>query len=78
MKTYYRISWVIRQIFFLSVQNNQVGRVAQSVGHLTRKSWVLGLIPVLVAYFRLFFRLFQEGQLSVTGKSKCTKYWLTA
>ena len=22
--------------------------------------------------------LFQEGQLSVTGESKCTKYWLTA
>ena len=22
--------------------------------------------------------LFQEGQLSVTGKSMCTKYWLTA
>ena len=23
-------------------------------------------------------RLFQEGQLSVTGESMCTKYWLTA
>ena len=22
--------------------------------------------------------LFKEGQLSVTGKSMCTKYWLTA
>ena len=22
--------------------------------------------------------LFQEGQLSITGKSMCTKYWLTA
>ena len=22
--------------------------------------------------------LFQEGQLSVTGQSMCTKYWLTA
>ena len=22
--------------------------------------------------------LFQEGQLSVTGESMCTKYWLTA
>ena len=24
------------------------------------------------------FPLFQEGQLSVTGGSMCTKYWLTA
>ena len=23
-------------------------------------------------------QLFQEGQLSVTGESMCTKYWLTA
>ena len=26
----------------------------------------------------LSFLLFQEGQLSVTGESMCTKYWLTA
>ena len=26
----------------------------------------------------LFLPLFQEGQLSVTGESMCTKYWLTA
>ena len=25
-----------------------------------------------------FFPLFHEGQLSVTGESMCTKYWLTA
>ena len=25
-----------------------------------------------------FLPLFQEGQLSVTGESMCTKYWLTA
>ena len=24
------------------------------------------------------FHFFQEGQLSVTGESMCTKYWLTA
>ena len=53
------------------------GRVAQSIGHLTRKSGVLGSIPGLAIYFR-FFPLFQEGQLSVTGESMCTKYWLTA
>ena len=54
------------------------GRVAQSVGPLTRKSGVLGSIPGLATYFRFSFRFFQEGQLSVTGESMCTKYWLTA
>ena len=31
-------------------------------------------------FFLLSFLLplFQEGQLSVTGESMCTKYWLTA
>ena len=32
------------------------GRVAQSVGHLTRKSEVLGSIPGLATYFRFSFR----------------------
>ena len=54
------------------------GRVAQSVGHLTRKSGVLGSIPGLATYFSFSFRFFQEGQLSGTGESMCTKYWLTA
>ena len=31
------------------------GRVAQSVGHLTRKSEVLGSIPSLATYFLFFF-----------------------
>ena len=31
------------------------GRVAQSVGHLTRKSQGLGSIPGLATYFRFFF-----------------------
>ena len=53
-------------------------RVAQSVGHLTRKSGVLGSIPGLATYFGFLLPLFQEGQLSVTGESMCTKYWLTA
>ena len=50
------------------------GRVGQSVGHLTRKSGVRGSIPIL----SFLLPLFQEGQLSVTGESICTKYWLTA
>ena len=55
-----------------------LGRVAQSVGHLTRKSGVLGSILGLATYFRFSFCFFQTGQLSVTGEIMCTKYWLTA
>ena len=46
------------------------GRVAQSIGHLTRKSEVLGSITGLATYFLL--PLIQEGQLSITGESMCT------
>ena len=51
-----------------------------TAGHLTRKSGVLGprfgsrsgnILSFLLPHF-------QEGQLSVTGESMCTKYWLTA
>ena len=37
------------------------GRVAQSVGHLTRKSGVLGSIPGLATYSRFSFRFFKKG-----------------
>ena len=47
------------------------GRVAQSEGHLTHKSEVLGSI------LSFLLPLIQEGQLSVTGESMCTKSWLT-
>ena len=53
------------------------GRVAQSVGHLTHKSGVLGSIRS-GNILSFLLPLFQEGQLSVTGESMCTKYWLTA
>ena len=43
------------------VQTVRSDRVAQSVGHLTRKSEVLGSIS---------FLLIQEGLLSVTGESQ--------
>ena len=36
-------------------------RVAQLVGHLTRKSGVLGSIPGLATYFRFSFRFFKKG-----------------
>ena len=52
--------------------------LAQSVGHLIRKSGVLGSIPGLATYFRFSFGFFKEGQLPVTCESMFTKYWLTA
>ena len=66
------------QLLIVISMHVEPGRVAQSVGHLTRNSGVLGSIPGLATYFRFSFRIFQEGQLSVTGESMCTKYWLTA
>ena len=37
------------------------GRVAQLVGHQTRKSGVFGSIPGLATYFRFSFRFFKKG-----------------
>ena len=44
------------------------GRVAQSVGHLTRRSGVLGLIPGLATYFRFSFRFFKKGSCQLLAK----------
>ena len=44
------------------------GRVAQSVGHLTRKSGVLGSIPGLATYFRFSFRFFKKGSCQLLAK----------
>ena len=44
------------------------GRVAQSVGHLARKSGVLGLIPGLATYFRFSFRFFKKGSCQLLAK----------
>ena len=43
-------------------------RVAQSVGHLTRKSGVLGSIPSLATYFRFSFRFFMKGSSQLLAK----------
>ena len=42
------------------------GRVAQSVGHSTHKSGVLGSIPGLATYFRFSFRFFKKGRTFVS------------
>ena len=44
------------------------GRVAQSVGHLSRKSGVLGSIPGLATYFRFSFRCFKKGSCQLLAK----------
>ena len=44
------------------------GRVAQSVGHLTDKSGVLGSIPGLATYFRFSFRFFKKGSCQLLAK----------
>ena len=44
------------------------GHVAQSVGHLTRKSGVLGSIPGLATYFRFSFRFYKKGSCELLAK----------
>ena len=67
---------------YLSLCKLQPGRVAQSAGHLTHKSvhkWLISGFDTRSGNILSFLLpLFQEGQLSVTGESMCTKYWLTA
>ena len=42
--------------------------LSQSVGHLTRKSGVLGSIPGLATYFRFSFRFFKKGSCQLLAK----------
>ena len=60
-------------IFSLSILSLPIlsllpGRVAQSVGHLTRKSGVLGSIPGRATYFRFSFRFFKKGSCQLLAK----------
>ena len=50
------------------IMNLWSGRVAQSVGHLTRKSGVLGLIPGLATYFGFSFCFFKKGSCQLLAK----------
>ena len=49
------------------------GRAAQSVGHLTRKSEVLGFYTRSGHILSFILPLIQVGQFSVTGESMFTK-----
>ena len=64
----------------LSVYQVPPDRVVQSVGHLTRKSGVLGSIPNLATYFRFSFRFFKKGSCQLLAKvgARSTKLGLTA
>ena len=42
--------------------------VPKSVGHLTRKSGVLGSIPGLATYFCFSFRFFKKGSCQLLAK----------
>ena len=44
------------------------GCVAQSVGHLTHNSGVLGSIPGRATYFRFSFRFFKKGSCQLLAK----------
>ena len=50
--------------------------VAQSVGHLTVRGPRFDTPSGYILSFLL--PLIQEGHLSVTGESMCTKHWLNA
>ena len=55
-------------LYTVSFNRERPGRVAQSVGHLTRKSGVLGSIPGLATYFRFSFRFFKKGSCQLLAK----------
>ena len=50
------------------LQTGQTGRVAQFIGHLSRKSGVLGSIPGLATYFRFSLRFFKKGSCQLLAK----------
>ena len=49
-------------------KTDRPGRVAHSVGHLTRKSGVLRSMPGLSTYFRFSFRFFKKGSCQLLAK----------
>ena len=65
---YFQSNKVISTSVKFQTSSHQPGRVAQSVGHLTRKSGVLGSIPGLATYFRFSFRFFKKGSCQLLAK----------
>ena len=59
---------VFAWVMWKNTVSMEPGRVAQSVGHLTHKSGVLGSIPGLATYFRFSFRFFKKGSCQLLAK----------
>ena len=59
---------LVMKFLLINSQCQSPGRVAQSVGHLTRKSGVLGSIPGLATYFRFSFCFFKKGSCQLLAK----------
>ena len=64
----YMCMYVCAYVFNQFSHTYMPGRVAQSVGHLTRKSGVLGSILGLATYFRFSFRFFKKGSCQLLAK----------
>ena len=75
------VVWIIlfrlSHIFHFSLSLGDAGPRTKSVGHLTRKLGP-GFDTRSGHILSFLLPLNQEGQLSVTGESMCTKYWSTA
>ena len=65
---HFEIRKIIFELSSISPLIWKPGRVAQLVGHLTRKSGVLGSIPGLATYFRFSFRFFMKGSCQLLAK----------
>ena len=67
--TFVKVLLKFQTLIYLRYANNfWPGSVAQSVGHLTCKSGVLGSIPGLATYFRFSFRFFKKGSCQLLAK----------
>ena len=70
----YRSQWptlILRssiKSYWLIIPRFHVNTSNKLVGHLTRKSGVLGSIPGLATYFRFSFRFFKKGSCQLLGK----------
>ena len=62
------VQHVIHYTTAASECETEPGCVAQSVGHLTRVSEVLGSIPGLATYFRFSLRCFKRGSCQLLAK----------
>ena len=77
-----------QKLIYIIHNSKRPGPVAQSVTSTTADAGVMSLIPAqfhvfmeidheIISTVILLLPLIQEGLLSVTSESMCTKYWLT-